>query len=79
MADKAKKFSEEQIAQAMKCETVEELMAFAKKEGVELTEEQAKKFLAEAGDGELSEETLSAVAGGGGGYPDTGTPEWERQ
>ncbi len=65
MNEETKKLSEEKISQAMQCKTVEEIMAFAKAEGINLTEEQAKKFLAETGDGELSEELLEKMAGGG--------------
>ena len=55
----------EQIAKAMACETVEELMALAKAEGIELTKEEAEAYMAELEDFELDEATLSKVAGGG--------------
>ena len=49
----------------MACETVEELLAFAKAEGLELTKEEAEAFLAEGGEVELSDEELAKAAGGG--------------
>ena len=54
----------EQIENAMACETVEELMALAKAEGVELTKEEAEAYMAEMADVELEEEQLKEVAGG---------------
>ena len=46
------------------CETVEELMALAKAEGVELTKEEAEAYMAEMEDVELDSEALTRVAGG---------------
>ena len=58
-------FTNEQIAKAKQAKTVEELLAIAKENGFELTEEQAKKYFAELNkQGELSDEELEAVAGG---------------
>ena len=57
--------TKEQIAKAMSCETVEELMELAKAEGIELTKEEAEAYLAEMEDVELDEEVLKQVAGGG--------------
>ena len=59
--------TKEQIAKAMACETVEELMALAKAEGIELTKEEAEVYLAELEDFELDEATMKNVAGGLGG------------
>ena len=56
--------TKEQIAKAMACETVEELMALAKAEGVELTKEEAEAYMAEMEDVELDSEALTRVAGG---------------
>ena len=56
--------TKEQIAKAMACETVEELMALAKAEGVELTKEEAEAYMAEMEDVELDSEALKNVAGG---------------
>lgn len=54
--------TKEQIEGAMECETPEELMAFAKKEGYEISEEEAKAYLAELE--EVDGEVLKQVAGG---------------
>ncbi|WP_029543785.1 DUF2624 family protein [Selenomonas sp. AB3002] len=56
--------SREQIEKAMACETVEELMALAKAEGIELTKEEAEAYMAELEDYELDEATMKNVAGG---------------
>ena len=60
--------TKEQIAKAMSCETVEELMELAKSEGIELTKEEAEAYLAETDDVELDSDTLKLVAGGGMSY-----------
>ena len=57
--------TKEQIAKAMSCETVEELMELAKAEGIELTKDEAEAYLTELSDFELDSETLAKVAGGG--------------
>ena len=57
--------TKEMVAKAMRCETVEELMALTKSEGVELTKEEAEAYLAEMDDMELDGEALKQVAGGG--------------
>ena len=57
--------TKEQIAKAMSCETVEELMELAKAEGIELTKEEAEAYLTELSDFELDSEALTKVAGGG--------------
>lgn len=58
-------FTEEQIAKAKQAKSAEELLALAKGNGIELTEEEAKDFFAECHkEGELSDEELDAVAGG---------------
>ena len=56
--------TKEQIEKAMACETAEELMALAKREGVELTKDEAEAYMAEMEDIELDEEVLSKAAGG---------------
>ena len=56
--------TKEQIAKAMACKTVEELMALAKAEGIELTKEEAEAYMAEMEDVELNEEALKKIAGG---------------
>ena len=56
--------TKEQVAKAMACKTVEELMELAKSEGVELTKEEADAYMAEMEDMELDSESLKNVAGG---------------
>ena len=60
--------TKEQIAKAMSCETIEELMELAKAEGIELTKEEAEAYMAEMEDVELDSDTLKQVAGGGMSY-----------
>ena len=61
------KFSNEIIAKAKETKTVEELMALAKENGIELNEEDAKTYFSylHPKTGELSDEELDNVAGGG--------------
>ena len=62
------KFSKELIEKAKTAKSAEELLAMAKAENIELTEEQAAKAFAELSkNGELSDEELDNVAGGGCG------------
>ena len=56
--------TKEILAKAMKCETAEDLIAFAKSEGIELTQEEAEAYLAEMKDVELDDTALQQVAGG---------------
>ena len=51
--------TKEQIAKAMSCETIEELMELAKAEGIELTKEEAEAYMAEMDDVELDSDTLN--------------------
>ena len=60
--------TKEQVAKAMSCETIEELMELAKAEGIELTKEEAEAYMAEMDDVELDSDTLKQVAGGGMSY-----------
>ena len=57
----------------MACETAEELMELARREGVELTKDEAEAYMAEMADFELEEEMLSKAAGGGGCYAECST------
>ena len=60
--------SKELIEKAKTAKSAEELLEMAKAENIELTEEQAAKAFAELNKiGELSDEELDNVAGGGGG------------
>ena len=56
--------TKEQIANAMACETAEELMATAKAMGYEITKEEAEAYMAELEDFELDEENIKKIAGG---------------
>lgn len=60
------KFTEEQLAKIKAAKTAEELIALAKAEGIEATEEQIKaQFDAMHKEGELADDELDNVAGGG--------------
>ena len=56
--------TKEMLEKAMQCETAEDLIAYAKTEGVELTKEEAEAYLAELEDVELDEEHVKKIAGG---------------
>lgn len=71
--------SREQIEKAMACETVEELMALAKAEGIELTKEEAEAYFDELSECELKDGDLKHVAGGNCPTKCSGVkPVWER-
>ena len=61
------KFTPELIEKAKSAKTPEELMALAKENGVELTEESAKAYFEQLNPktGEVSDEELHNIAGGG--------------
>ena len=59
------KSSKELVSRAMKCKTLEELLALAKAEGVALTPEDAKLFLEDV-NSFLDDDALEKVAGGYG-------------
>ena len=62
--------SKELLEKAKTAKTAEELIEMAKEENIELTVEQAAKAFDELNKtGELSDEELDNVAGGGGGRP----------
>ena len=66
------KISKELLEKAKQAKTAEELLAMAKAENIELTVEQAAKAFAELNKaGELSDEELDNVAGGGCGGSET--------
>ena len=56
--------TKEMIAKAMQCHTSEELRAYAKSEGYDITQEEAEAYLEEFSDIELDETSLKHVAGG---------------
>ncbi len=71
--------TKEMLEKAMQCETAEELMAYAKTEGIDLTKKEAEAYLAELSEFELKDGDLERAAGGkapGGG--DKSTPPESR-
>ena len=56
--------TKEMLAKAMQCETAEELMAYAKSEGVVITKDEAGAYLDELSECELEDGVLKHVAGG---------------
>ena len=67
------KFSNEMIEKAKTAKSEEELLAMAKAENIELTEEEAKKAFEKLNKNcELSDEELDNVAGGCGKSPRDG-------
>ena len=56
--------SKEMLAKAMQCKTAEDLMAFAKAEGVDITKAEAEAYLKELSDCELKDGELKHIAGG---------------
>jgi len=58
--------TKELLAKAKETQTAEELLALAKENGMELTQEEAEKYYAKLHQtGELADEELDNVAGGG--------------
>ena len=57
-------FTKEQIARAKECKTPDELIELAKKAGIAITKEEAKAYMDELQDVELTPEALENVAGG---------------
>ncbi len=60
------KYNDEILEQAKKAKSVEELLTLAVENGIDLTKEEAEEFFAQLNrSGELSDEELDNVAGGG--------------
>ena len=57
-------FTKEQIEKASACKSVEELIALAKAEGIELARAEAEKFFSQLQNGELNLDDVKNVAGG---------------
>lgn len=71
-------FNQELFEKAKQTKSVEELLTLAKENGVELTEEQARAYHAQVNptSGELSDDELDNVSGGGcGSKEDNGWPQ----
>jgi hypothetical protein len=58
------KFTNEQIKKAAACKSVDELIALAKAEGIELAKEEAQKFFDTLKGGDIKLDDLEAVTGG---------------
>ena len=56
--------TKELIAKAMQCETADELLALAKSEGFDITQDEAEAYFAELSDVELDRGTMKKIAGG---------------
>jgi hypothetical protein len=56
--------SKEQIMKAMQYKTADELMAYAKAEGIDITKQEAEAYLAELSEFELKDGEVRRVAGG---------------
>lgn len=56
--------TKEMIEKAMQCKNADELMALAKSEGFEITQDEAEAYFAELADVELDEKVLEKAAGG---------------
>jgi predicted ribosomally synthesized peptide with nif11-like leader len=56
--------TKEMLEKAMQCNTAEDLIAYAKTEGVDLTKEEAEAYLDELSECELKDGDLKHVAGG---------------
>jgi hypothetical protein len=65
MSTNEKEITKEQIFKAMQCKTAEELQAYAKTQGYDITLEEAHAYMAELADIELDGVKLKNVAGGG--------------
>ncbi len=66
MKFKGQEIPREVVEKAMQCDTPEELVALAKAEGVDLTQEEAEAYLCEMEDINLDVEQMKQVAGGKG-------------
>ena len=58
------KITKEMLAKAAKCNSADELIALAKRVGIEITRAEAKAYLEELQDVELDNAFLDKVAGG---------------
>ncbi len=56
--------TKKQLEKALECKTAEELIALAKSEGYEITNDEAEAYLAELANFELDSKELDKVAGG---------------
>lgn len=72
------KFTAEQLAKAKAAKSAEELIALAKENGMELTEEEAAKYYTEwHKEGALADDELNNVSGGCGGDSSDPAPRYQ--
>ena len=64
MPSDKKKITKEMLLKAAECKSADELIALAKKAGVEITKAEAEAYLAELENRELDSKALDKVAGG---------------
>ena len=64
MSINKKELTKEMLEKAMQCKTADDLMAYAKSEGVDITMEEAEAYLAELSEYELKDGELKRIAGG---------------
>ena len=64
MPSDKKKITKEMLLKAAECKSADELIALAKKAGVEITKAEAEAYLAEVANIELKPELLEKIAGG---------------
>ena len=70
--------TKEMLEKAMQCKTVEDLIAYAKTEGFDLTKEEAEAYFDELSECELKDGDLKHVAGGNCPTKCSGVkPVWE--
>ncbi|WP_295361335.1 DUF2624 family protein [uncultured Succiniclasticum sp.] len=56
--------AQEMIQKALQCNTAEDLIAYAKSEGLDITKDEAEAYMAELADVELDGNELTKIAGG---------------
>ena len=56
--------AQEMIQKALQCNTAEDLIAYAKAEGLDITKDEAEAYMAELADVELDGNELTKIAGG---------------
>ena len=66
--------TKEMLEKAMACKTAEDLIAYAKTEGIAITKDEAEAYMAELADVELDGKELKNIAGG---YCYSDCPDYE--
>ena len=56
--------AQEMIQKALQCNTAEDLIAYAKSEGLDITKDEAEAYMVELADVELDGNELTKIAGG---------------